>query len=271
MTTRKLLLVPLALSFASTAGCADEVGDYEVRVRAENAVLDGVSADGWDITFDEFVVVLGDVAVAGPDVSGGYNGAFVFDLSSPPEDADHLLGTMALIEGTYETLDYHVAPNADAAAVSIGDYMSATEDQVEVMKDGGYSIYLAGSATKNDQTITFAWGFTSDTTYTNCEAGGPIARNAAVETNLTIRGTRLFLDALGSENASRTFDAIAAADANMDGEVTMAELTAVELSGLTGYDTGGDTEITSLWGFLRAQTQTFGFVRGDVPCEATPA
>lgn len=268
MTARKLLLVPLALSLTTLGGCAEELGDYKVRVRAEDAIIEGLSADGWDITIDEFVVVLGDVSVAGPDgASGGYNGSFVFDLANPPEGSDHLLGTMALVEGTYETLDYHVGPNADATAVSIGDYTSATEAQVELMADEAYSIYVAGSASRAGESVSFAWGFGSDTTYANCDVGGPIDGSSSVATSLTLRGARLFWNRLGSEDASRTFDAIAAADTDMDGAVTMAELTAVDISAGGVYDVGDATEITSLWGFLEAQSRTIGFVSGDVTCE----
>ncbi len=272
MTTRQSIFLSTLLPTLAmlSAGCSEEVGDYEVRIYGEAFIEEGIPADtfadGWSLHFDEFVVVVSGVEVSGSDGSGALQGAFVFDLTHASEGEGQLVGTLAVPAGSYAALDYRVGADADAMAVSLGDVVSASEEQVERMNDEGYTLYVAGQATREGATIEFAWGFSTDTTYVDCETGGSLDRDHRLESQLTIHADHLFYDDLVSADPNVAFDLIASADANMDGVVTEAELTDVDITGETRYQVGNQTDVKDLWAFIEAQTRTVGHIDGEGHC-----
>lgn len=118
------------------------------------------------------------------------------------------------------------------------------------MTDGGLSVYVAGSATKGDEVETFTWGFTGRTRYEACESEAVVKAATQASVQLTIHGDHLFYDDLFSETPSVRFDLIAAADGDGDGDITQAELAAVDIRPLANYQVGS-TGITNLWGLRR--------------------
>ena len=163
--------------------------------------------------------------------------------------------------GTTTHLNYRLAP------VTSFDGSNATPEQESLMTDGGYSLYVEGTAIRGDETKTFAWGFSQDTPYTHCH----IARSCPTETPPTPRSRsfpdHLFYDDLDSETLNVAFDLMARADADADGNVTADEMAAVDIIGEARYQVGS-RPIEDLWKFVVAQTKTGGHIDGEGHCEA---
>jgi hypothetical protein len=152
---------------------------------------------------------------------------------------------------------------------------NCTEAQLTLMKDNGYNVYVEGTAMDGTSTITFAWGFTSGTSYSDCHSDehgeGVVVPDGGTETvQFTIHGDHFFYDDLQSEDPSLRFQAIADADGDDDGDVTLEELAAVDLTSLPlgTYGTGGDGSITNLRQFIEALTHTLVHYRGEGHCHA---
>jgi hypothetical protein len=74
--------------------------------------------------------------------------------------------------------------------------------------------------------------FATATTYTACESLAVVEQGAAATIQLTIHGDHLFHDDLFAAEPNVTFETLAAADADADGEVTPAELAAFDIRAL---------------------------------------
>jgi hypothetical protein len=115
---------------------------------------------------------------------------------------------------------------------------------------------------------SFAWGFTTSTRYEGCESKGEIAEGRPGAVQLTVHGDHLFYDDLFSEEPMLLFGLIAQADDDGDanGEVSQAELEAVDIRPLANYQVGS-TDIVDLWHFIEHQTTTLGHIDGEGHCE----
>jgi hypothetical protein len=225
--------VTVTLLCACIAGCAAGEGEVEVRTWGEAFIEEGIPADeladGWAIGFARFEVELRDVSVAG----ASFEDPDPIDLSEPSDGRGQLVGRATAPAGEH-----------DDAAFTI------VRTQVE------------GSATREGVTKTFAWTFDTPIAYTNCETQTEVPRDGVGELQITVHADHLFYDSLVSEQPTLRFDAIAAADSDNDGEVTMTELAAADIG---AYDPG-NLAIDDLGSFLAAQAQTMGHVDGEGHC-----
>lgn len=259
MTHRKhhrLLLLTLL------AACDPDEATLEVRVFGEAFIEAGIPAaafvDGWAVTFDRFLISVGEVEVAGALEQPRFQ---VFDLARPSDGVGHELAAATVAYGRHDDTRFVVAPATDAVAGN------ASADDLKTMQAGGYSVYVAGEAIRGDAAVRFAWGFTTRTRYTACESLADVRDGDGASVQLTIHGDHLFYDDLTSETPNVRFDLIAGADGDGDGEVTQAELTAVDLRPLSDYQVGG-ADIVDLWRFIEQQTTTLGHIDGEGHCEA---
>jgi hypothetical protein len=140
---------------------------------------------------------------------------------------------------------------------------NASEADLQMMKDEGFSLYVRGVAVRGAEQETFAWGFRNSAVFSNCETDGVIGKTPSW---LTIHADYLFSDNL--EDVPRmSFDLIASADSNEDGNVTPEELQLVDITGQSRYQVGS-RPITNLWQFIEAQTKRFGHIDREGVCEA---
>lgn len=232
--------------------------------------------DGWTVTYDKFLVVIGDVTLAHADGDQASlpDGPRVYDLNTT---GPHDVGVVgALAAGDWTTVGYATP----AATGSTTAHASVSEAELQMMRDQGYSVFASGSATDGTTTKSFAWGFAEPATYARCvDVGGGqeidgivVPDGGVVSVQLTIHGDHLFYDDLQSSAAGLRFAHIAAADTNDDGEVTLAELDAVDLSSIpTSEGTYGvaATSVTTLGGFVRASTRTLGHFNGEGHCDVS--
>lgn len=279
---KPLYLLLLATSLTAACACseANDTGTGTVTFTAwgedyiEDEIPSDAFADGWSVKYDRFLVVLTDIEVRAQ--TGGEGGDLhesqCLDLTEP---GPHELGTLELDARAWTRVGYefHTATTETTAQTS------ASDSERKLMLNGGYSVFASGTATNGDESKTFAWGFTSETSFTNCVAdidgketeGFVLGRGGAETVELTIHGDHLFYDDLGSPDAKRRFAPIAAADADEDGEVTLEELRNVELIDIPEgtYGTASFSDVNDLGAFITALTATLGHFRGEGHCTST--
>ncbi len=268
-----------AFSLATLVACGsddgeDGSGSATFSAWGEEFIEQGIPAeeleDGWSVKFEQFLISLGGISVhdragKGSELAGNW----LLDLVQP---GPHELGTLDLTAKAWPLVGYAVRPVGSSTEA----HESATDDDLELMQKGGYSVYVSGTATLDDVTKTFAWGFTNGTEYSDCvseidgkEVEGIIVPNGGdAKVQLTIHGDHFFYDDLASADAVPRFAPIAAADANDDGEVTLDELDAVALVEIEEgtYGTGSASHIDDLGAFVRALTRSIGHFRGEGHC-----
>ncbi|MDQ2644510.1 MAG: hypothetical protein M3020_11880 [Myxococcota bacterium] len=268
-----------AFSLATLVACGSEDGEdgsgsVTFSAWGEEFIEQGIPAeeleDGWSVKFEQFLISLGGISVhdragKGSELAGNW----LLDLVQP---GPHELGTLDLTAKAWPLVGYAVRPVGSSTEA----HESATDDDLELMQKGEYSVYVSGTATLDDVTKTFAWGFTNGTEYSDCvseidgkEVEGIIVPNGGDEkVQLTIHGDHFFYDDLASADAVPRFAPIAAADANDDGEVTLGELDAVSLVEIEEgtYGTGSASHIDDLGAFVRALTRSIGHFRGEGHC-----
>jgi hypothetical protein len=273
-----------ACALLSLAGCgsSDDSGEagrgsVNFTVWGEEFIEDGIPAeefqDGWSVTFERFLITLGDVRVetAGGAEAGRIEGTALFDLVAK---GPHPVGSFELAARAWDRVGYAV-PAADAATEASD---GASDADLDAMQDSGHSVYVVGSASLDDRTKTFAWGFTNTTRYRDCVAeidgqevhGVVIANGGDESVELTIHGDHFFYDDLASPDAVPRFEAMAGADTDDDGEVTLDELRAVKLVDIEEgtYGTGSRSHVDDLGAFVEALTTTLGHYRGEGHCVA---
>lgn len=266
MATLRIITTALLLTACDASSGAEN--ELEVRIYGEEYIEQGIPADvfddGWTVQYNRFLITVGSVAVAeagaGPALT--VPETQVFDLTRPSDGKGQSVAVDMVAAGRYDDTSFAVAPDSKLVAGN------ASADDVKLMHDGNFSVYVAGSATKDGVTRTFAWGFATGTNYSACESLAEVSAAAPATVQLTIHGDHLFYDDLYSETPQLLFGLVASADKDNDGEVTRAELEAVDLRPLDNYQVGS-TDIVDLWHFIEHQTTTLGHIDGEGHCKNT--
>lgn len=229
--------------------------------------------DGWSVKYTKFLVNFQNIQVA--DVKGhqaaSMEGSMLFD--------NHVKGVKSIIDfdgveaKAWELVSYAIAPVT--AATELSDSVSKADKQL--MLDGGFSFYVDATATREDVTKHYAWGFAIGTRYSEChseqagkdEAGVVVTNNSEVEVQLTTHGDHLYYDRLQASpdpaiSTSLRFDTLAAADKDEDGELTLDELDAAPLN-VRLYDPSGLGAATQ-GAFVSSLARTIGHFRGEGEC-----
>jgi hypothetical protein len=228
------------------AGCGGE-GSWILSTWGEDYIETGIPAaefaDGCSVVFERFEVVDSDLALLDGDGAtvATIDGAFTVDMAEPgPLE----LGSAPVPATHYDTVTWRIGPTADQAV----------------------SVAVAGTIACGGQSVSFAWDFDTDTTY-HCEPEDlTIPAGGDDVTELTVHGDHLFYDSLEDPDAILLGQAFVDADADVDGEVTVAELEAVAVAEL-GYDVGSRAEVTDLYAFVAFLTRTLGHVDGEGHCQ----
>jgi len=228
-----LFLIALAAS-----GCAEETGTVNVTVYGEDFIEKGIPAeemaDGWAVTFDKFMVTVEDVTIAGVMLPDGTP----MDISSDTMGAGHAFDTAEVEAGSHTGSSFVIG-----------------------------NVEVAGSATKDGVTKTFAWTFEGKTQYTACEATTEVTEDTDGAFEITVHGDHFFFDSLASEDPSVVFQGLADADADGDDAITQEELAAADIG---AYDPGSAGGVDNLWAWLTAQSRQLGHVDGEGHCDAAP-
>lgn len=232
--------------------------------------------DGWTVKYTKFLVNFQNIQVA--DARGSkaasMDGSKLFD--------NHVQGVKSIIDfdgveaKAWDRVSYEIAPVTSGTQLS----ESVTDEDKQLMLDGGFSFYVDATATKQSVTKHFAWGFAMGTRYQEChseqggkdEAGIVVTNNSEVEVQLTTHGDHLYYDRLQASPdpaivTSLRFDTLAAADKDEDGEITLDELDALPLN-VRLYDPSGLGAATQ-GAFVRSLARTIGHFRGEGECSVS--
>ncbi len=239
------------------AGCAAEpTGVWALTGSGGTFIEEGISAEAMQddcaVGFDRFVLVWGGRFIEG---SGGVHvaevpGAQVFDLVPP---GPHDLGATEAPVGDHDHLHAVVQPAADAAP---GNVDAAT---VAELGGAGLSMILQGTVTCAGGAVSFDWRFDRATGH-HCFADVVIGEGQTATTAYTVAGQRLFQTALQDFDAPLAGQPFVDADADADGEVTLAELDAVDIA-TPGYDLATWSGVATLADYVTVQT--FYFLQTD--------
>ena len=261
-------LASLALATLAAA-CGDDgaaPGTLSVTIYGEEFIEEGIPAetftDGWAVDFERFLISVGEVtaAVGEDDPSIDAAGYQIFDLAQGSDGEGFLVASGDVPGGGYDHVAYRVGADEDAEAGN------ASPDDVILMTGGGYALYVEGTATRDDETMTFAWAFTGATSYSHCEGTAEVDGGEA-STQITIHADHLFYDDLVSSEPNVAFDLVASADEDGDGDVTQAELAAIDITGEERYQVGNNDDVTDLWTFIDFQVSSVGHIDGEGHCE----
>lgn len=256
-----------------------KLGDMEITTSAPSAERELLTTDGWNVKYDRFLVHVTAVNVAGADkVLAASAGAQIVDQVAPAPKS--LLSAGVRTARAWEDVSLRIGPAALATEIALAP--TVTEADRDMMKTGGFAIHVEGKASKAGVVKTFKWGFKTDTTYAACEEdrAGVLVRGLVVppdgkDTADVVMGAEvLFADDL-TGGVTRA-DAIASADANADGTVTLDELRAMPLDQARGaggaYGTAGRDDVSDLGAFVESLTQRLVVrFRAAGGCTAEPA
>jgi hypothetical protein len=250
----------VALATLLLPACEGGEGELKVTIYGEAFIEDSIPAevfaDGWSVTFDRFLVVVRDVAADDHPLPG----TFVFDLAQP-SSGGHDVGTVVMPAGTVSDLAYRIAPLRAETVAGNTD-----SDDVALLRGGPFSLFLSGTAMRDDEVVRFSWGLATDTAYGPCTTNMEVEADRSATSQITVHGDHMFYDDLDSPTPNVAFDLIASADADGDGDVTEAELRLVDISSEERYQVGS-RDITDLWTFLEVQSTTLGHIDGEGHCE----
>ncbi|MBW2736094.1 MAG: hypothetical protein JRH20_27225 [Deltaproteobacteria bacterium] len=274
---RSMLWVFALLGIFAWAGCgtdeepkeAVEQGSLSISIYGEEFIEDRIPAwvfdDGWEVHFQKFLLHLGRVSAlheTSSEVSFGADQGWTFDLTASTDGAGQVVHQAPTAVGRYPRVDYEITP-----ALSTSSGGNATSDDRALMLDNGYSVYVVAEAKHATQPAKhFSWGFSTTTRYSECESLAEVTKVGTGSTQLTIHADHLFLDDLVSPEAGFLFDLIAAADADNDGDVTMAELEVQSIIGQERYGVGNHTEVENLAQFIGHLVGTVGHIDGEGHC-----
>jgi hypothetical protein len=207
------------------------------------------SSDGWTITFERFLVVLGHGTLAGDDCDAYSEADFdrIIDVQRTGWQRVNLLYgrgrcsvAFAIAPPAWDTLRGDGVSSEDEAVLRTpGSDFVAREEQ-------GASIRVEGRAQNLEVTKRFAWSFRRFIHYENCEFEGEtqlaLTGHENVEVELSIGGAVLFQDGSDSTSAVVRFDPFRDADevhGNADGLVALDELERTPIDG-SRFETLGE-------------------------------
>lgn len=274
-------------------------GKVQVFVEPEDTIPEGLEpgtdeeqvVDGWTVTYDKFLAVVGDFRAsrsAAPSDKLGDGKFFVVDLKNTPTDG--------LVIATFDDVD---AVRWDRVGYTIGKAKAGYEkapgisqSDYDLMVNNGYSLYVTGHITKSDgqsckptaptdcvaaPSVAFTFPLKLGTSFDDCaseegDAGFAVPSGGTVQVKPTIHGDHWFFTNItqGAEITDRRAQWIANADLDRDGSVDPDELALSRASDLfpaAQYNlSGAIIPVATGRDYLEAQARTLGDFNGEGEC-----
>ena len=277
MKKQNVCLLALALSaslFACGGDDASGTGRLTVTTWGEDFIEKEIPASevdgGHRVVFSKVLLALSALRIADHEgkLGGEVAGQHIYDLH--PAGPHELAVFEQLGAQRWDRVGIHISPAQQASAGN------ATAADVTLMNDQGYSVYVAGriEPAGGATPLSFAWGFATTTSYSEChdaegQEGIVVPTGGSVTMQFTIHGDHFFYDSLQG-GATLRAAALLAADADGDGDLTLDELAAVDLTTLPiqQYDTGGAGSVRNLADFLSALSRTLVHYQGEGNCHS---
>lgn len=238
------LAAALSLSDCLPADTRPTPASVLLTAEPSAAVTAGVAtSDGWTVSFERLLMGVGDARLtteacvdyenSGGFAATGYSRLFDFSLAGRREVSElYGLGSCGLrfrlsAPATDDLLSVGVTP-ADLA------FMRIFADDGHAQPGARSSVYLKGHASRGGETKRFEWAFRRQLNAHDCGAttdggvGPPteLVGGASLTFGIVVHGEELFRET-ADQGAPLTFDLLASADANGDGEITLLELSKV--------------------------------------------
>ena len=270
---RTSLLAAVSLSTALTQACTSEdnagEGTVSITVAGGEAVREGFPhtegtrlyefADGWQISFDRFIVSVGGVTFSeadGPTVAETPDAVLV-DLVADPDavvDAWVVEGVPALRHDVQIEL---ITANSTSRSINL-----SPEDTAQAIASGA-TIWISGTAIRGDEVVPFDLTFDRPVRYSRCSNGVDgtrglaVPRNGEAQVSVSLHVIHLFETALVVQDSDLRFDAMAAMMGD-DGLLTLGDLTTQSIQTPLGADgqpltDNGDPIVYNDAGLLRPQ------------------
>lgn len=271
-----LPLVAAASLFACSEGTGTVAFTTWGEGYIEESIPASVFADGWTVKYSKFLVTFSEVKVLdGTNAVAALPKPIVVNQVTPGVKA---LASFPGLEAGRYGVEYAIGPVADALllpGVDAADFAT--------MKANGWSLWVAGTASKAGVTKSFSWGFATNTKLVDCEGdlngktelGTVVTTGGTDAIELTNHGDHLFYDDLQDPAAKTRFQHLADADVGAngapgDGVITQAELAAVKLVDIPAekgkFGIGGASSVKDLGAFVAFLSRTIGHFRGEGEC-----
>jgi hypothetical protein len=221
----------------------------------QRGILASATADGWAITYDQFLICLGRGSVEGGSCKAysDLDYSRVLEARTPGSQELGVIYARGQCSFDFELSSPHADTLLGAGVVEGDKTFMRTPATDAYAAEAGVSIYVAGRATKDGSEKRFAWPYRYRIDYSTCGApvngvmayGFDLPVNGAATAELRIRGGTLFQNQLDEANATLGFGVIADADSvygDNDGEVSLAELGLVPLADVATADWYADAD-----------------------------
>ena len=272
---------------SSTVACGGEgngKGTVTITTWGEEYIEAGLPSnvfpeDHWSVKYSKFLVVYQSVTIADDNnnIVAKLDHPLVFDMTKEATGNPKTLTKFELEAKAWPNLSYQVGPISDDAKA--GDL--ASDADVSLLTSDQAAVHVEGTATSpTGATKTFSWSFSPATLFQGChgeqdgkEVEGVLVTNGGNQNvELTMHGDHFFYDDMQSEEAVPRFQALADADANNDGAITLVELDQVPLYTIPAdkgpYGTGALGNVNTLGDFERTLSRTIGHYRGEGSCNS---
>jgi hypothetical protein len=304
---RTIPIVSLVLLLGACDGATTATGSLQLQLEAEDTITDGLEpgtgdeqvVDGWTVTFDEYVVAIGDI-----EIEGGGEGHFdehdvvVVDLTQLPEGGLTVASFEGMPVGAWPGV-FWATPSAGAETMR---HDSVSQADFDRMVAGGCTYLIVGTLSsptgqrcvRGDSTmcapatsVAFDLCVPAPTVFGPCESdtgieGVVVTEGTTTTANFTIHGDHLFFNGfpIGAEGSvARRAQWMVNADVDADGTVTQADLESIGESdlgqllpsdpgdGMPGFALGGaPIELHDAWDYVVAQLKTQGHFQGEGEC-----
>jgi len=297
--TMKSMVTWLCVLSCLLVGCGSDgssgsSGEVRVDLSGEEASVQGYPVgsgddeiafeDGFTVQFDKVLVAIERFELRGSDGSEA-------SLDADPIVADLHLGEPEawVFDGVpsrrWDDVRFLMAPPTDQSrAVN-----EVTSEDLQVMVDGGYSMWIEGTASDGSETYPFDLRFTDLSVLSEaCQNGVDetdglvVPNNAVVNAQVTIHLDHLFFDTYATDEALLRFEPWAAV-AGDDGIITMDDLETQPLADLRDRDgapllDGEDNPVVydpgplvlpsnNLREYVHAAATTMGHFNGEGHCD----
>jgi hypothetical protein len=279
-----LLLAVGATSILIAACDSSGTGTVTVTTWGEEFIEEGLPSDvfpkdHWSVKYSKFLLVYDMVSIADENhnVGAKLDHPLVFDMTKKAAGAPKTLGTYKLEAKPWPNVSYQMGPISSTATP--GDL--ATPEDVALLLADQATVHVEGTATSPAGVQkSFSWSFATPTFFDGChgeqdgkEVDGVLVTNGGTQNvELTVHGDHMFYDDLQSEEAVPRFQALADADGNNDGLITLQELDQVPLYTIPvekgTYGTGALGNVDTLGDYERTLSRTIGHYRGEGSCNS---
>ncbi|XXX74837.1 hypothetical protein WMF30_45010 [Sorangium sp. So ce134] len=288
-----------ACALGLVAGCGDDgaasgTGTVQIFVEPEDTIPEGLEpgtgeeniVDGWKVTYDRFLVTIGNVRAARSDAQEtlGDPSVFVLDLKNAPATRYVIAEFEGVSAVRWDRFGFDL-PNARAGVKTLSP---TTEADVAFMVENGYSVFFEGSIEKEGgescpperecapaEAVRFSWGLSAGTSFDDCATedelpGFSVPTGGTIAVKPTIHGDHWFFNNItaGVEITKRYAQYVADCDLDGDGETTIEELKQVNVADVFGqeYNLSGAPGLETAYDYVVAQARTLGDFQGDGEC-----